>query len=366
MDALASYFDEVILCVPVVDDAKFRGVGLTAPNIDFAPLPHFDGRLSFLCAVPNIQRKILAVLNNAELGLAIIPSYVGATASIVCQRQDFPLFQWVVGDWSRNVQAQRSRPLGRWLASRLWSPLLDRVVMRLTQNVLTFYNARILYDQGKPYHLTRISSSIRKEDFYVRDDLSSPTPPYRLLFVGRLSREKGVPYLLEAVALLVAQGEAVELHLVGAGPLEDELRQRTQTLSITDHVQFHGFVPQGAALRRLYRESDIFILPSIQDQQPKVLMEAMSQSVPVIATQVGGIPSTIQDGETGLLVPPAQPEAIAEAVCRVTQDSELRHRLIKQGLAYTRAHTVEQETACMMRQVAAYFNQGGTGYETNT
>lgn len=355
MDALASHFEQVILCVPTVDDAGFHGVGVTAPNVNFHPLPNYRGGLCFLGAVPLIRREILAVMGNADVALAIMPGYVGALASMLCQGHQFPLFQWIVGNWGRNVEVARHAPLARWWASTVWAPLLDRLVARLTRDVLTFYNGRILYDQGKPYHFTRVSSSIRQDDFYICDDISPLVSPYRVLFVGRLSPEKGIPHLLEATALLVKEGEAVELHIVGAGPLEAELWHQARALSIPDQVHFHGFVSQGEALRRLYRESDAFVLPSVEDQQPKVLMEAMTQSLPVIATDVGGIPSIIRDGENGLLVPAAQLDALAAAIRRVLSDDVLREKLIAGGLEFAKLHTVEHETAQMMSIVAWHF-----------
>jgi glycosyltransferase involved in cell wall biosynthesis len=339
MDALARYFEKVTLCVPAVDDADFCGVRPIAPNVDFHPLPHYGGRLE-----------------EADIALVVLPGYVSVLASALCQRRDFPMFHWVVGNWSRNVQVHRSTPLGQWLASVLWSPLLDKLMIRLTRDVLTFYNGCILYDQAKPYHLTRISSSIQKTELYVPGESSSLAPPYRVLFVGRLSPEKGVTYLLEAMALLSSEGEALELHIVGTGPLESELQHLAEHLCIADQVRFHGLVPQGERLRRLYRESDVFVLPSLQDQQPKVLMEAMSQSVPVIATNVGGIPIMIKDGENGLLISPAQPGETAEAIRCVVADDELRTRLVSAGLSYASAHTVEHETAQMMKLVFAHFD----------
>jgi glycosyltransferase involved in cell wall biosynthesis len=365
MDALSPYFERVTLCVPVVDDAAFRGVGITRQNICLHPLPNYRGRMDFLRSTPSIRRGILTALKHADLALIIMPGYVGMLASILCQRRGFPIFQWVVGDWGQNVRARRHNPLTRWWVSTTWTPLLDRLTMRLTRDVLTFYNGRILYKQGKPYHFIRVSSSIREGDFYTRED-TAPTPPHRLLFVGRLSPEKGVSYLLKATALLAAKGKAVELHVVGTGSSEEELSQRAQALSITSHVYFHGFVPHGKTLRQLYRESDVFILPSLQDQQPKVLMEAMSQSLPVVATNVGGIPSIIQDGKNGLLVPPARPEAIAAAIDRVLSDDELYRRLVSEGLAHVRAHTVEQETARMMQIVADNFHLRGFRDEAST
>jgi glycosyltransferase involved in cell wall biosynthesis len=363
MDALAPYFENVTLCVPLVDDADFYGVGPTAPNMDFHPLPHYRGRLDFLRKTPSIRREVLTVLNEVDVALVDLPGYVGVLASVLCQRRRFPLFQWVVGNWSRIVQVQRSTPLGRWLASVLWSPLIDKLMIRLTRDVLTFYTGPILYHQDKAYHINWICSSIRGTHLYVRRDSSSLAPPYRVLFVGRLSPEKGVKYLLQAVSLLISQGDVVDLRIVGTGALEGKLQREANDLAIADLVHFQGFVPHGEELRRMYRESDVFVLPSLEDQQPKVLLEAMSQSVPVIATNVGGIPSMIQNGENGLLISPAQPGETAEAIRQVTMDDELRQRLVEAGLTFASAHTVEQETAQMMKLVSAHFDQGGIGID---
>jgi glycosyltransferase involved in cell wall biosynthesis len=359
IEALAPYFEQVVLCVPVVDDAEFRGVGIAEPNVRFHPLPHYQGRLGFLRTMPAMRREILAVMRRAEMALVSMPGYVGTLASILCQRHRFPTFQLVMGDWGRNVQVRRSNALARWLASAIWGPVLDQLMARLTRDVLTFFDGHVLYRQGNPYHFTFVSSTVHRDDLYIRDGTLRLPPPHRLLFVGRLAALKGISHLLGATALLAAQGAAVELHIVGTGALESDLRCAAQALNITGQVIFHGFVPHGEALRQIYRESDVFILPSLQDQQPKVLLEAMSQSVPVIATKVGGIPCAIHDGENGLLVPPAQPEAIAAAIHRVLSDGELRRKLVRGGLAHARAHSVEQETERMMQVVARHFNMKG-------
>jgi len=356
MDALAPYFEQITLCVPIVDDTEFHGVSVTASNFAFHPLPYYRGRLEFLRTATSMRHKILAVIKHSDLALIIIPGYVGILASILCQQYNFPIFQWVVGDWGNNVVVRRPDQLTKQVAALVVKPLLDRFMTRLTRDALTFFNGKILYDQNNPHHFTRVSSSIRQDDIYEHADAVHLTLPYRLLFVGRLSAEKGITYLLEAISFLAAEGEAIELNIVGMGALKAELQRQAQSLSIADRVHFHDFVPQGKALRQLYQGSDLFILPSLQDQQPKVLIEAMSQSVPVIATNVGGIPSVVRDGENGLLVPPAQPEAIAAAIRQMLLDDEGRQRLIGGGLAYVRAHTVEQETARMMQIVATHFN----------
>ena len=352
MDALADHFEQVILCVPVIEALDFQGVSLNAENIRFHELPHFSGCMGYLLKLPEILGKSLQVMEQTNLGLVILPGYFGAFASWLCQRKSFPIFQWVVGDWRRNVLARRGRNLsGYW--AQIWTLLLDRWMKRLTRDVLTFFNACILYPSPRSHHYTRVSSSIRLMDIFERQDVNRETTPGNLLFVGRLAAEKDIETLIAAVKLLP---EETVLHIVGEGEYKCVLQQQVNELSIQDQVIFHGFVPHGPKLWKLYRQGDLFILPAIQDQQPKVLMEAMSQSVPVIATNVGGIPSIVKDEVTGLLIPPEQPEAIVAAVRRIMSDIDLRQRLIQNGLAYVREHTVETETARMMTIVTKHFN----------
>lgn len=355
VEALSPFFDQITLCVPVVEDPNFCGLGVDSTKVIFNPLPYYHGRTGFLVALPGLRRKIVNVTEQSDLALAILPSYVGILASLLCQRKNFPLFLWVVGNWGQNVVIRRSSSWGKWLASVSLAPILNWSIKRVTRDILTFYNGKILFDQGKAYHYTRTSSSIRQRDLFSPEVTSPMHSPPLLLFVGRLSPEKGLPILLQAVAQLKAQGEMVHLQIAGSGEMQDTLRDYTQKLSLKDQVDFLGYISQRSELLRLYRESDMLILPSLQDLQPKVLLEAMSQSLPIITTCVGGIPSIIQDGVNGILIPPAKSNAIVSAVNKLKSDQELRRNLIKSGLKFARDHTVERETSRMIKIIASHF-----------
>ncbi|MHA2030381.1 MAG: glycosyltransferase family 4 protein, partial [Candidatus Kariarchaeaceae archaeon] len=191
-------------------------------------------------------------------------------------------------------------------------------------------------------------------DFHTNEkrDLS---PPFRLLYVGRLSQEKGIAYLLRAIASIDSRS-MFHLDIVGDGDLMGKLVEDTRKLRIHNNVTFHGYIPQGQKLLNIYRGSDVLILPALQDQQPKVLMEAMSQGLPVVATEVGGIPSIITHGKNGLLIPPAQPAALISAIQRLLITEE-RIPIIQRGLAYVRDRTVDIETDKMMKVVMDYIKK---------
>jgi glycosyltransferase involved in cell wall biosynthesis/SAM-dependent methyltransferase len=357
LDALSPYFEQIILCAPLVAEPTFRGARLSADNFTFQPLPFSPTNPGFVRNLPVLRREILRAMQNADVGLAILPGNVGLLASWLCQNRGFPLFQWVVGDWGQIIRSQAGRYAAqlRLPLRCIVPPLIDWTMARLTRNTLTFFNGRILYPPRQPYHHSRISSSISRRDFYRRDPPQPLHTPPRLLYVGRLSEEKGLPHLLEAIARLIGAGEVVELHIVGEGEMEATLREQARALAIEAAVHFHGYVPHGEVLSHYYRANDLFILPSLQDQQPKVLLEAMSQSLPVIATQVGGITTLITDGQNGLLIPPAQPSALANAVRRLLSDTPQRQQLAEAGLKFAENVTVERETERLMKVVSAHF-----------
>lgn len=148
----------------------------------------------------------------------------------------------------------------------------------------------------------------------------------RLLFVGRLAPEKGCLVLIEAVAQLAD----VTLDIVGDGPSRAALRERAAALGIADRVVFHGYMDETGVRRRL-AEADVFVMASFAEGVPVVLMEALAAGVPAVATRIAGIPELIEDGVTGFLVPPAEPNALAEVVRRLLEDPELRNRIATAG-----------------------------------
>lgn len=133
-----------------------------------------------------------------------------------------------------------------------------------------------------------------------------------LLLVALLDPKKGVPYLLKALACLRKKREDFILDIVGDGPNRAEYREMADSLGLADSVRFHGLKTK-VEIAELMRQSNFFVLPSIWENLPCVLIEAMASGLPIVATKVGGIPEILTD-EVGELVPPANPEALAAAI----------------------------------------------------
>jgi glycosyltransferase involved in cell wall biosynthesis len=147
----------------------------------------------------------------------------------------------------------------------------------------------------------------------------------RILYVGRLSEEKNL-----ATVITAASRTDSNMVIAGAGPMREALAAHAARLGAL--VKFEGVVPQ-AELPAIYRGCDAFVLASFTEGHPKVLLEAMACGIPVVASNRGGIPSIVTDGETGLLFDPTSATQLADCLRRVLRDPGLARHLGQAGRA---------------------------------
>lgn len=149
--------------------------------------------------------------------------------------------------------------------------------------------------------------------------------PGYLLFVGRLRIRKGVEVLLEALRELRRRGPGAVLRIAGDGEHRGRLERRSAELGLGPAVVFLGAC-DAARVRALLRGAAALVVPSTYEGMPLVVLEAMESGVPVVASRVSGIPEVVVDGETGWLVPPEDPEALARTLEAVLTDREEARR----------------------------------------
>ncbi|HEX8742433.1 MAG TPA: glycosyltransferase [Thermoleophilaceae bacterium] len=153
-----------------------------------------------------------------------------------------------------------------------------------------------------------------------------PNDRVEILNVAGMSARKGHRFLLEALETLHARGVDFHARLVGDGPERDGLEALVRERGLADRVEFMGALGEHV-VPDLYRQADVFCLPSFAEGVPTVLMEAMATGLPVVATHIMGVPELVRDGRTGLVVPPARADALADALEALARDPELRRRL---------------------------------------
>ncbi|PYJ00300.1 MAG: hypothetical protein DMF00_08305 [Verrucomicrobia bacterium] len=209
-----------------------------------------------------------------------------------------------------------------------------RVIVTETDYAAQFLRERFPEHAGR---IHRIYNGLNFAEF-GRTDFSS-TPPL-IVAVGRLIAKKGFANLVRACGLLVERGKSFQCEIIGEGPLENELRAQIEQLDLQNRVALSDAKPQ-RDLRQRLAAANVFVLPSVVDPQggmdnlPTVIMEAMATGLPVISTDIGGIPEMVVQNETGLLVQPGDSVGLAGAIEKVITDRRLAQRFGQTG--YERA-----------------------------
>lgn len=148
----------------------------------------------------------------------------------------------------------------------------------------------------------------------------------RILYVGRLSKEKGIEYLVKAIPIILKEIPKAELVVVGAG-FKKNLEGLVKSLDLSENVIFTGLI-KGENLGKLYQDAEVVVIPSIWAENcPIVALEAMAYGKPLIASRLGGLPELVEDGETGYLFEPKNPDDLADKVMRILSDFELAREM---------------------------------------
>lgn len=149
--------------------------------------------------------------------------------------------------------------------------------------------------------------------------------------VGRLAEQKGYPYLINAMEEIIKEYPNIILHIVGDGELRDELHQSVNSKGLTQNIIFLGLKNN---VHSLIKNWDIFVLPSLWEGLPTVVMEAMIAQIPVIASSIPGTTELVIDHKTGILVPPRDVKALKNAIITLKHDPELCKFLVKNATTW--------------------------------
>jgi colanic acid/amylovoran biosynthesis glycosyltransferase len=205
----------------------------------------------------------------------------------------------------------------------------------------------------------RIYNGLDLDRFPYRAPLDRPP---LVVSVGRLVEKKGFPVLIDACQLLRGAGHEFRCRIVGAGPLEDELKFQVEAARLGDCVELAGPLPQ-EVVRCIVEDASVFAAPCViaadgnRDGLPTVLLEAMALGTPCVATDVTGIPEIVKHGQTGLLVPQRDARALADSIATLLHDAELRVSLASSARAmidkdfdiHRQAETLRRRFATMQR-----------------
>jgi len=196
--------------------------------------------------------------------------------------------------------------------------------------VPSHYLKKVFSEYG--FHCEVIPNIVNLERFMPNTATSCKTGSRFTLIVTRnLEPIYGLPTAIKALALAADKIPNIELLIAGTGPEKKRLQNLSKRLGVDDKVRFVGRLGPGE-IERFYQGADIMLNPTTVDNMPNSILEALASCVPVISTNVGGVPYMVEHDHTALLVPVNNEEEMARQIVRLYQDSKLREKLIISGL----------------------------------
>ena len=181
-------------------------------------------------------------------------------------------------------------------------------------------------------------------------DFSRQYPGKKVIFsAGRLSEQKGFSYLIEAAAMILNKRDDVVFFVAGKGRRENEFKKLVQKRNLEEAFHFCGF---HESIESFLKGCDLFVLSSLYEGMPNVVMEAMAVGKAVLATDVNGVRELVVDGESGIIVPSRSAESLAETIVELIDDPQRLEALGQAGLSRVREHFT---ISAMIKNLERYF-----------
>jgi len=302
--------------VKVYQTGSFQVSPTVNPIIKYLSHTEFLTR-SYLKSIEILQKQKINIIHH------ILPAVYNQTFSLLALSGKTKSYPFVFGPVSVHFYP---RPPGERMLSKLTSKL-HRETIRRCDRVITITNQvkKIYSNFMDEERITTIPLGVDTNLFRPqRETLNTGT--HEILFAGYLYRLKGVEFLIKAVRAASEKRGDIKLRIVGTGPDKPDLARLVEALRIREKVIFEGFVPY-TRMAEYYRQCDIFCFPTLGEPFGKAIIEAMACAKPVIASNVGGPAEIIQDGKTGVLVPPAQPKILALKILELLDDKNIMRKI---------------------------------------
>jgi glycosyltransferase involved in cell wall biosynthesis len=335
-------------------------------RIKLVPLPPQMSRVSAITQLFTTIRSVWRAVGQAEIvhtGIGSWPYPLGWLAAPIARLRGKKLLIIVESSsWRIPANASATAPLRKRIEAGVYEHLARYWCARAD---LSFYTQPAYLEQlhhhGKGPAYVTPATWVNAED--LLDEAQAQLlwsgkmqETVRFLFAGRLVTEKGVKVLLEAAAKLATTGARGELHIIGDGPLRQDVIAAERNGAF--RIKHFEPIPYGPTFFAFLQQYHAVLIPSLSDEQPRVVFDAAARAVPVLASDTDGLRPHVQDDRTGRLVPPGDSEALAKAMAALMDSPELLRSFAMEALSSVRGKTHRAMHAERSRIIARHLGAG--------
>ena len=345
IEELASRYREIVLCLDTDQREQRREDVMLPTNVMLIPTPGsvraIDGLLR-RSAYADAYRKTISAADEVLVRGVLNPSVDVLYEE--CRKQDKPVCHWLVGNPMGLLKSHRRFGRVKNAVGKAFVYIWEQQLHRGHNNARAAYlcnGYEIAKRHPSDSTYVTVSTTLTDADLYRRPD-TCQNRTIRILSLCYVRPEKGIEYLIEAFARLKTTG-ATELVLVGSRDRYPAYQAKLDRLvaqnGLQERVTWAGHATY-SEVKKFMQAADIFAFPTLSEGTPRVLVEARANSLPVVSTNVGGIPDSVKNGHDGLLVPPKAPQEMANAIDKIIADASLRRKLIANGFESAKGLTV--------------------------
>lgn len=336
--------DHMFLLVPV----EPNGVGVhpvcLSQKVTVVPLPSMSSQFAALASMAKLSKRLRMILerdlNRVSVVGAVLPSLLGLALLSAAKTRRLSIFGYFRGDVPKTIWSSTQGP--RRYLEYVFAVLLVRISVFMLRDSFGFTAGPMLGRKLGIEYCDLAVSDIRIDHVARQHHRVLPAQrPFRILYVGRLSKEKGVHVLLQAFDI-VEMATSATLTIAGSGPESEQIATQAAQLKKKDSIELVGNVDRGA-LDSFYRTHDLLIIPSFTEGLPNVLLEGFSHGIPVISSRVGGIPDMVAHGESACLVEPGDADQLASEIEAVLNSPDLYEKLSEGGLRLAQSLCLENQ-----------------------
>ncbi|OCC14660.1 Glycosyltransferase [Dissulfuribacter thermophilus] len=353
------------MALPLLNNKIDINIAIEMPKgVELIELPGFIGVVDFIKKLPLILPKLLFILDReikrSDAVMVMHDDFLGFIA-IMKARKYKKIHLLYIGGNQVEVVRNKYNGFKRWAAVCLarFFESLDQYFMDRGLIVLATGNEDIIRLSAPGRHIyPYFTSLISNKDIIYKKPQGGMLDEAKIIYVGFLTENKGVHILLQAIAEICQEKYPfdIKLNIIGDGYYRTKLETICRQLGIGENVKFHGFIGNRNRLKQLFIASDLCVLPSMSEGIPKVLLEAMAYGVPILTTNVGGIPDIIENEVNGLMVPANSVNELKNGITRILSDHKLRHSLIEGGYRFIQKHTREKQAKAIVNYLIGKVN----------